>query len=110
MKKVTFDKIPIKVPDGLIEPMIPIRSDICPFCRVQKVELISFNGYPQQYSEAVNAHLMGNNISYNKYEIRLMKCMSCKKEFTIDWSTGFPEPMRDSYKFARFIDEFIMGI
>ena len=52
----TFDKTP-KISnidnDGLIDPMIEIRTDICPHCKAQLVELFSFNGYPQNYKHAV---------------------------------------------------------
>ena len=82
----SFNKIPKEpIPKGTIEPMIPIRGDICPLCKAQRIELFSFNGYPQNYSQAVEAHLRGYNIDYNNYEIRSMKCRSCNKEFTIDY-------------------------
>lgn len=90
--------------------IIEIRTDLCPFCKAQKVELFSFNNYPQQYKDAVEAHLMGYDISYDKYEIRTMKCRSCNKEFVIDWSYGFPVPLRSTYKTDRFLSEFYAGI
>lgn len=92
--------------ENLIDPFIEIRPDICPFCKAQRIELFSFNNYPQDYSKAVNAHLSGFEVSYNKWEIRFMKCRSCNKEFTIDWSGGFPRPLRDLSKSERFFDEF----
>lgn len=94
----------------LINPMSEIRTDICPFCKAQRVELFSFNGYPQNYKEAVEAHLKGYDIQYNRYEIRFMKCRSCNKEFTVDWSYGFPIPLRDSFRTSQFFSEFIQGI
>lgn len=106
----SFDKVlKDKIPDGLIEPMIPIRSDICPNCRAQRIELFSFNGYPQNYKDAVEARLKGFNVSYDRYEIRSMKCRSCNKEFVIDWSQGFPVPLVDSYKSNLFFHEFMSG-
>lgn len=104
----SFDKI--KKPernDGLIEPLIPTRSDICPFCKAQRIELFSFNGYPQNYKDAVEARLRGYDISYDRYEIRSMKCRSCNREFVIDWSSGFPVPLVDSYKSNKFFYEFM---
>ena len=95
---------------GLINPIIEERPDICPHCRAQRVELFSFNGYPQNYRDAVDAYLRGYNIEYNKYEIRTMKCKSCNKEFVIDWSSGFPRPLRDVYKTNRFFSEFSLGV
>lgn len=95
---------------GLINPMSDVRTDICPFCRSQRVELFSFNGYPQNYKEAVEAHLKGYDVNYNRYEIRSMKCRACNKEFTIDWSSGFPVPLKDSFKTRQFFNEFMNGI
>lgn len=92
-------------------PFVEVRSDICPFCKSQKIELFSFNGYPQNYKKAVEEHLKGNHVEYNKYEIRTMKCRSCNKEFVIDWSDkGFPKPLKSSAKFNGFISEFMHGI
>ena len=99
----------IKDPD-MIYPIAPSRSDICPFCKAQRVELISFNGYPQNYRDAVDMYMKGYNVFFDRYEIRSMKCMSCKHEFTIDWSNGFPVPLQDTLKTTRFFQEFINGI
>lgn len=95
--------------EGLINPIIDLRTDICPHCKAQLVELFSFNGYPQNYKSAVDAHLMGYDIDYNKYEIRTMRCKSCNKEFVIDWSEGFPKPLASTYKTDRFFSEFVAG-
>ena len=95
---------------GLIEPFIEERFDMCPFCKAQRVELFSFNGYPQHYKEAVDYYINGYNVDYNQYEIRSMKCQGCGKEFTIDWSDGFPKPLRSSLKTSIFVSEFLMGI
>ena len=52
----SFDKTPkLALPKGTIEPMKPIRGDMCPFCKAQRIELFSFNGYPQDYSQAFRA-------------------------------------------------------
>lgn len=91
-------------------PFVEVRSDICPFCKSQKIELFSFNGYPQNYKKAVEEHLRGNQVEFNKYEIRAMKCRSCNKEFVIDWSYGFPRPLQTIAKFNGFISEFLQGI
>lgn len=91
---------------NLIEPLIAIRPDICPYCKAQRIEIFSFNNYPQDYSKAVNAYFSGFDVSYNKWEIRSMKCRSCNKEFIIDWSTGFPKPLRDIDKKNMFFEEF----
>lgn len=91
-------------------PFVEVRSDICPFCKSQKIELFSFNGYPQNYKKAVEEHLRGNQVEFNKYEIRAMKCRSCNKEFVIDWSYGFPRPLKITAKFNGFISEFLQGI
>lgn len=108
--KVSFDvkERAIKNPD-LIDPLIPVRLDICPFCKAQRIEVFSFNGYPQNYRLAVDEYMKGNNISYDKYEIRSMKCRSCNKEFTIDWINGMPTPLRSSFKTNLFFQEFING-
>lgn len=109
---LTFDKTPkiSKIDnDGLIDPIVEIRTDICPHCKAQLVELFSFNGYPQNYKLAVDAHLMGYDIVYNKYEIRTMRCKSCNREFVIDWSEEFPKPLRSTYKTDRFFSEFVAG-
>ena len=95
---------------GLIDPISEIRTDICPFCKAQRVELFSFNGYNQNYSQAVEARLKGFDVGFDRYEIRFMKCRSCNKEFTIDWSYGFPIPLKDSFRTSQFISEFIQGI
>lgn len=109
----SFDKFP-KIIDSskknLIQPMQPTRSDICPFCKAQRIELFSFNGYPQNYKEAVECRLRGYDVRYDRYEIRSMKCRSCNREFTIDWSFGFPVPLQDTYKTNNFFKEFINGI
>lgn len=91
---------------GLIIPVIDNRTDICPYCKAQRVELFSFNNYPQGYSAAVDAHLKGYNVTFDKYEIRSMKCRACHKEFVIDWTTGFPVPLKDTYRTNRFFSEF----
>ena len=98
-----------KIESNLIEPLIDIRTDICPHCKSQRIELFSFNGYPQNYKEAVEAYLRGYNISYDRYEIRAMRCRSCNKEFVIDWSSGFPVPLKDSYKTNVFFYQFMNG-
>ena len=95
--------------DSLINPIIDIRTDLCPICKAQRVELFSFNNFPQNYKDAVEAHLQGYDIDYNKYEILYMKCRSCNKEFVIDWSEGFPKPLKSTYKTNRFFSEFING-
>lgn len=96
----------------LIDPFIEIRSDICPICKAQRIELFSFNGYPQNYRDAVDAHLRGYNISYDMYEIKYMRCKSCNREFIIDWSfyDKFPRPLIDASKVNRFLNEFVSGI
>lgn len=99
-----------KDPEGSINPMSEIRTDICPFCKAQRVELFSFNGYSQNYSQAVEARLKGFDVQFDRYEIRFMKCRSCNKEFTIDWSYGFPIPLKDLFKTKQFFSEFIQGI
>lgn len=99
-----------KLKPGLIDPISDARTDICPFCKAQRVELFSFNGYSQNYKEAVEAHLKGYDVNYDRYEIRFMKCRSCNKEFTIDWSSGFPVPLKDLFKTRQFFSEFIQGI
>lgn len=105
------EKIPsIPENEGLVEPMIKLRTDICPYCKAQKVELISFNGYPQGYKEAVNLYLKGYNVFFDQYEIRSMRCRSCNRELIIDWSDGFPKPLIDTCKTSMFFSEFIMGI
>ena len=109
---LSFEQTPKHIADEDFDcklGIIPIRSDICPICKAQKVELFSFNGYPQNYKEAVNAHLSGYDVHYDKYEIRTMKCRSCGKEFVIDWSDGFPKPLKDTYRSNRFFSEFVSG-
>lgn len=96
--------------EDLIDPfVVNERYDLCPFCKARRVELYSFNNYPQNYSEAVDAYLQGYDVSFNKYEIRMMKCKSCQKEFVIDWTSGFPVPLRDTYRTDRFFAEFGEG-
>lgn len=107
--KVPFDKHTEDHGD-LIDPFIPSeRYDLCPICKAQRVELISFNGYPQNYREAVDAYLRGQVVEYNRYEIRTMKCKSCNREFVIDWTTGFPVPLKNTYRTNRFFAEFADG-
>lgn len=107
--KLPFDKHTEDYGD-LIDPLIvSMRYDVCPICKAQKIELISFNGYPQNYREAVDAYLRGEFVEWNRYEIRAMKCRSCNKEFVIDWTSGFPVPLRDSYRTNRFFNEFSSG-
>lgn len=105
-----FDQIKREeTPKGLINPISPIRSDICPLCKAQKVELFSFNDYAQGYRQAVEANLKGYDVNYNKYEIRYMRCTGCKHLFTIDWSHGFPVPLQDTAKTSQFFREFLAG-
>lgn len=107
----SFDKVLRQPIDkNLIEPMKPIRGDMCPFCKAQRIELFSFNGYAQNYKQAVEAYLRGYDVKYDRYEIRSMRCQSCNKEFTIDWTYGFPFPLKDTFKTNRFFQEFINGI
>ena len=107
---VSFDKhVDEQKLNGLIDPFIPIRTDICPNCKAQRIELYSFNGYPQNYRDAVEAYLQGYIVSYDKYEIRSMRCRSCNKEFVIDWTTGFPVPLKDTFRTNRFFSEFVNG-
>lgn len=98
------------VDNSLINPIIENRSDICPYCKSQRIELFSFNNYTQNYKDAVNLHLRGYDVGFNKYEIRAMKCKSCNKEFVIDWTYGFPRPLTDTFKTNMFLAEFILGI
>lgn len=106
---VPFEKY-IQDHDGLIDPFeVTERFDICPICKAQRVELISFNGYPQNYRDAVDAYLRGYTVEYNRYEIRAMKCKSCNREFVIDWTIGFPIPLKNTYRTNRFFAEFSDG-
>ena len=107
---ITFSSEKEVVPEGLINPLSPARTDVCPFCKTQAIDLFSFNGYPQGYKDAIDMHMKGYNISYDKYEIRYMKCRKCRKEFIIDWSSGFPIPLKDNMKTTMFINEFIAGM
>lgn len=107
--KALFNK-QIENHEGLINPFkVHERYDICPICRAQRVELFSFNNYPQNYRDAVDAYLRGYVVDYDKYEIRAMRCRSCNKEFVIDWTMGFPVPLKSSYKTNRFFSEFSEG-
>ena len=109
----SFDKTPKHIPDGdenLINAFSPIRTDVCPICKAKAVELFSFNGYPQNYREAVDAYLAGYDVKYDRYEIRSMKCRSCGKEFVIDWSDGFPKPLKDTFRSNLFFGEFVRGM
>lgn len=111
--KLTFSTSPRSMPkvkQGLIDPLIEDRFDVCPFCKSQRIELFSFNGYPQHYKQAVDSYLKGYNVDYNRYEIRSMRCQSCGREFAIDWSSGFPRPLRDNIRTSAFVQEFILGI
>lgn len=112
MKKHQFTETPrhINVNNGRIFPLMPIRDDFCPHCNTQNIELFSFNNYPQGYSDAVTSYLNSNSILYDKYEIRYMKCKTCGKEFMIDWSSGFPKPLKDPYRVFGFVAEFEMGV
>lgn len=110
-KSFAYNKIPtLPENEGLIDPMIKMRTDICPHCRAQRVELISFNGYGQHYRDAVDLYLKGYQVNFDSYEIRSMRCKSCNREFVIDWSDGFPKPLKDTYKTNVFFSEFVMGI
>ena len=96
--------------EDLIDPFIVVeRYDICPHCKAQRLELFSFNGYPQDYKGAVDAYLQGYNVVFDKYEIRKLRCKSCNKEFVIDWTTGFPIPLRNTYRTNRFFAEYAEG-
>lgn len=107
----SFETIkPPPPPEKGIDPYLPIRADICPFCRAQRVEMFSFNGYEQGYSKAVDAYMQGYQVIFDQYEIRSMKCKSCGKEFTIDWTNGFPVPLRTTMKTNVFFQEFAIGI
>ena len=108
----SFTTNPKKIVDedlNLTRGIVPLRTDVCPYCKAQRVELFSFNGYTQNYKEAVNAYLSGYDVHFDKYEIRAMKCRGCNKEFVIDWTDGFPKPLKDTYRTNRFFSEFIGG-
>lgn len=105
----SFEKTPKPIEDG-VQAIVDIRTDICPFCKSRRVELFSFNNYPQNYKEAVDYHLMGFDIAFDKYEIRSMKCRSCGKEFVIDWTNGFPVPLKSTCTTTIFLTEFLNGI
>lgn len=96
--------------EGLIDPIVFSRFDICPFCKAQKVELLSFNNIKQSYSKAVDLYFQGYNIGFDKYEIHSMKCLSCGHEFIIDWSIGFPKPLISNMFTDIFLSEFVHGI
>ena len=106
----SFDVQIIPKDNSIQEIFIRCRTDICPFCKAQRIELISFNGYPQNYRDAVNEYIKGNEVHFNKYEIRAMKCQSCKHEFVIDWSLGFPVPLTSTRTTNQFFSEFVRGI
>lgn len=108
--KVPFDKNEASKDYSLQDIIVPIRTDICPFCKSHKIELFSFNGYPQQYKYAVDEFIRGNKISYDKFEIRTMKCRSCNKEFVIDWIDGMPFPVYSTDRINKFLYDFIRGI
>ena len=112
MKKVQYSETPRQVEGyhGGIMPIMPIRYDFCPHCSTQQIDLFSFNNYPQGYSDAVTSYLKGNSVSFDKYEIRYMKCKSCGKEFMIEWANGCPRPLKDPYRVLGFVSEFEMGI
>lgn len=95
---------------NLTDPFEMFRPDICPHCNAQLVECYSYQGYPQKYSEAVDLYMKGYQVRFDKYDIFYMKCNGCGKSFVIDWSTGFPMPMRDSYTTDVFFSEFMSGI
>ena len=96
--------------DGLIDPIVITRRfDICPICKAQRLELMSFNNYPQNYKAAIDAYLSGYRVEFNKYEIRSMRCRSCNREFVIDWTSGFPVPLDSTFKTNRFFAEFADG-
>lgn len=107
---VPFTKTPDIESLDYKNPIIPSRYDVCPFCKAQRIELFSFNNIPQSYREAVEAYLRGYIVSFDKWEIRYMKCRSCNREYTIDWSDGFPKPLEDTYKTNLFFSEFTQGI
>ncbi|MCM1235485.1 MAG: hypothetical protein NC489_35750, partial [Ruminococcus flavefaciens] len=46
---------------GLIDPMIYDRFDMCPECKAQRMQLLSFNNINQDYRDAVDAYLSGYN-------------------------------------------------
>ena len=84
----SFDKIPVSPP---------------------KTNGGKINGYSQNYKDAVDAYLSGYKVLFDRYEIRSMKCKSCAKEFTIDWSDGFPKPLQFTPKIRAFFQEFAEG-
>lgn len=96
--------------NNLKEALVPVRTDICPLCNVQAIELYSFNGYPQGYKDAVDQHLRGYRVNFDRYEILFMRCKSCRKEFTINWLDEFPVPLKDTVKTSIFFKEFMHGI
>lgn len=105
----SFDKINTNI-DGLIDPLVVTnRYYICPKCKSQRVELMSFNGYPQNYKDAVECYARGYTVLFDKYEIRSMRCRACTSEFMIDWTSGFPTPLISTFKTNRFFVEFVNG-
>ena len=55
----SFDVQIIPKDNSIRDIFIQCRTDICPFCKAQRIELISFNGYPQNYRDAVNEYIKG---------------------------------------------------
>lgn len=87
--------------------IIRTRPDICPICKCQEIDVISFRGIPQHYSDAVNAYFSGHRVSFDKYDINFMMCLACGHKFHIVWENDFPFPSLDDFNRIKFLKNFI---
>lgn len=90
----------------LIRPAYFVRDDYCDNCDHQNtIEIYNFFGKPLGFSNLVNERLRNGELSkiFDKEQVYIMKCTNCNKRFKIDWTDGYPRPMR---VFNRLLREF----
>lgn len=94
---------------SLIQPAYFIRDDYCDNCNHERsIEIYNFFGKALGFPNLVDERLKIGALSkvFDKEQIYIMKCSNCGKRFKIDWTDGYPRPMR---VFNRLLRQFQMG-
>lgn len=79
-----------------MQPYYINRSDICPRCKEQSLELFNLYNNPLHLTEAIDN---GEDILLQKLNARYFKCESCGAEYPINWIGTKPIPLLpDMYK------------
>lgn len=91
-------------------PIEVFRYDYCFNCNTQySIEMYNIFGSAIGYSRYLDFYFSNKKLPpiNDKYPIDRMICKNCKKEYPIDWSEGFPKPMRFFIPNNFFLNNFI---